>query len=63
VTTDLYRKRPGRIRLSAGVVLWPGRFGPSRKKEAAARHGVCYKLWALNAAKVRTAHWEEDILA
>jgi hypothetical protein len=53
MTADLYRKRPGRK--GRTTVSWsrPGRFGPSRKEEAAARRAVCYKLWALNATEVR----------
>ena len=41
----------GRARLS-----WsgPGRFGPSRKKEAAARRFGNYELWDLNAGMIRT---------
>jgi hypothetical protein len=37
-------------------VCWsgPGRFGPSRKKEAAARRFGSYELWVLNAAMIRT---------
>jgi hypothetical protein len=37
-------------------MLSAGRFGPSRKKEAAARRAVCYKLWVLNATEVRATH-------
>jgi len=34
-------------------VFEPGRFGPSRKKEAAARRFGNYELWVLNAAMIR----------
>jgi hypothetical protein len=40
---------------SKAELVGPGRFGPSRKKEAAARRAVSYKLWGLNATKVRAA--------
>jgi hypothetical protein len=36
------------------VMGGPGRFGPSRKKEAAARRFGNYELWVLNAAMIRT---------
>jgi hypothetical protein len=35
-------------------MVGPGRFGPSRKKEAAARRFGNYELWVLNAALMRT---------
>jgi hypothetical protein len=35
-------------------VVEPGRFGSSRKKEAAARRFGNYELWVLNAAMIRT---------
>ena len=38
--------------LSKGVLSGPGRFGPSRKKEAAARRFGNYELWVLNAAMI-----------
>lgn len=41
--------------LNEGVMVGPGRFGPSRKKEAAARRFGNYELWVLNAAMVPTA--------
>jgi len=53
-TTDLYRKRPGRNRLNNDGGVEPGCFGPSRKKEAAARRFGNYELWVLNAAMIRT---------
>jgi hypothetical protein len=54
-TTDLYRKRPGAQRLmDTAAGGGPGRFGPSRKKEAAARRFGNYELWVLNAAMIRT---------
>jgi hypothetical protein len=37
---------------TAAVV--PGRFGPSRKKEAAARRFGNYELWVLKVAVIRT---------
>jgi hypothetical protein len=40
--------------LNKGVWSGPGRFGPSRKKEAAARRFGGYELWVLNAAMIRT---------
>ena len=39
--------------LDAVVVVVPGPFGPSRKKEAAARRFGNYELWVLNAAMIR----------
>jgi hypothetical protein len=36
-----------------GVVVGAGTFGPSRKKEAAARRVGNYELWGLNAAMIR----------
>lgn len=44
-TTDLYRKRPGRKNLDEVVMVEPGRFGSSRKKEAAARRFGISPLW------------------
>jgi len=44
-------------------VCWsgPGRFGPSRKKEAAARRFGNYELWVLNAAMIPdSAVWRQD---
>ena len=45
ITTDLYRKRPGRKNLHEVVMIEPGRFGSSRKKEAAARRFGIPPLW------------------
>lgn len=45
MTTDLYRKRPGVKEPNEAWWLGPGRFGPSRKKEAAARRFGNYELW------------------
>ena len=45
MTTDLYRKRPGRKNLHEVVMVEPGRFGSSRKKEAAARRFGIPPLW------------------
>ena len=39
----------------------PGRFGPSRKKEAAARRVGCYELWVLNAAVSGDARGRKDV--
>jgi hypothetical protein len=38
-------------------VVGPGRFGPSRKKEAAARRFGNYELWVLKAAVFRRCWW------
>jgi hypothetical protein len=54
MTTDLYRKRPCRDRPSKAEMVGRGRFGPSRKKEAAARRFGNYELWVLHAAMIRT---------
>jgi hypothetical protein len=45
ITTDLYRKRPGAKEPNEGGVVRAGRFGPSRKKEAAARRFGKPRLW------------------
>jgi hypothetical protein len=39
---------------NVGVMVGAGRFGPSRKKEAAARRFGNYELWVLNAVMIRT---------
>jgi hypothetical protein len=42
-------------KLNEEIERGPGRFGPSRKKEAAARRFGNYELWVLNAALNRGA--------
>ena len=42
------------LRARVEARFWgPGRFGPSRKKEAAARRFGNYELWVLKAAVIR----------
>ncbi len=45
MTTDLYREWPGRKELNEGVVVEPGRFGPSRKEEFADVCEGCGRFW------------------
>jgi hypothetical protein len=55
ITSDLYRKRPGGKHSGDARWLWPGRFGPSRKKEAAARRVG----WLVSASK-RISRYRAD---
>ena len=45
MTTDLYWKRPGGKERNEATVVGAGRFGPSHKKEAAARRFGNCELW------------------
>ena len=62
MTTDLYRKRPRRKHLNEVVMAEPGRFGSSRKKEAAARRFGNPPLWVFERSPTSggldCAEWE-----
>jgi hypothetical protein len=56
MTTDIFHEKAARRRKADGdgSTSCPGRFGPSRKKEAAGRGFGNYELWVLNAAMIGT---------
>ena len=63
MTLDLYRKRPGGQRLRSRTRRGPGRFGSSRKKEAAGAACGMLLLMGFECRFFRKGLAEEGVLA